>query len=112
MNAREVVDARITSPAVSTGRQRVQRRVALHRAVIGDAWASFEEASVETQAKAHRVIDWTRSLAAIAALIAAVVALRRIATRGKAGPALRGVALASLLRRVVSTARRLFSRNL
>ena len=109
MNEREPVNARAVLPAVSIRRQRVQRRLAMHRAVIDDAWASFEQASVEAQAKAHRVIDWTRTLSAIAAVIAAALALRRVATRGKAGPALRAVALASFLRRVFPNARKLFS---
>ena len=43
------------------------------------------------------------------ALIAAGIAFRRVATRGRAAPALRAVALASLIRRVIPTARKLFS---
>jgi hypothetical protein len=109
MNERVATTPRPPFPAVSIRRQRVQRRVATHRAVVGDAWTNFEQASVEAQAKVHRVIDWTRTLSAIAALIAAGIALRRVATRGHAAPAVRAVALASFLRRVVPTARKLFS---
>ena len=101
--------SRVTLPPVSIRRHRVQRRVALHRPAIAAAWTNFEAASIEAQAKAHRAIEWTRSLSAIVAVVAAVVALRRVARRGNAGPAMRAVAAAGLLRRFVPVFRKLFS---
>lgn len=81
----------------------------MHRPTIATAWTNFETASIETQAKAHRVVNWTRGLSAIAAVVAAAIALRRVATRGSTRPTMRAVAAAGLLRRFVPVFRKLFT---
>jgi hypothetical protein len=96
---------------VSTRRQQAQFRAAANRANIAEAWADVERETIVLQARAHRAIDWTRTLSALAAIAGAVVAFRRMVTRGGAGPALRAVATTTLLRRVVPSAFRLYLRR-
>jgi hypothetical protein len=96
---------------VALRREQAQQRVAANRAVIADAWVEFGQAAVGLEAKARLAVDWTRTLSTIAAVIGGVVAFRRLATRGRAGPALRALATTSVLRRVLPSALRLYLRR-
>lgn len=96
---------------VALRREQAQRRVAANRAVIADAWSDVGQATVVLEAKAHRAVDWTRTLTAIAAVIGGMVAVKRVLTRGRAGPALRAVAATGVLRRALPTALRLYMRR-
>lgn len=92
-------------------RREAQRRLAEHRAAVRDAWAEFEDASVAAQARAHRVVDWTRTLSAVAGVAGAIVAVRRMTRRGATRPALRTMAIAGILRRLLPTAYQLYLRR-
>ena len=95
----------------SLRRREAQRRLAEHRAAVRAAWADFEGASVVAQARAHRVVDWTRTLSAVAGVAGAIVAIRRMARRGATRPALRTMAAAGILRRLLPTAYQLYLRR-
>ena len=95
----------------ATPRQQAQLRVAANRASLAEAWRDVEQQTIVLQARAHRAIDWTRTLSALAAIAGAIVAFRRVALRRSAGPALRAVAATTLLRRVVPSAFRLYLRR-
>ena len=97
MNARRPLPLR-------TQREHAQRRVAASRHAIAAAWADVERETAVIQARAHRAIDWTRTLSAIAAMAGAIVAFRRAIARGNAGPALRTVVATTLLGRIVPSA--------
>jgi hypothetical protein len=105
------MNARHLQLPVATRRQQAQFRAAANRASIAEAWADVERETVVLQARAHRAIDWTRTLSALAAITGAIVAFRRMMIRGRAGPALRAVAATTLLRRVVPSALRLYLRR-
>jgi hypothetical protein len=105
------MNSRLSDLPVSTRREQAQRRVAANRAAIAAAWADVEQQTVVIQARAHRAIDWTRTLSAIAAMAGAIVAFRRTIARGNAGPALRTVAATTLLGRIVPSALRLYLRR-
>jgi len=106
---------------VAVRREHAQQRIAASRVAIEVAWADVGEATVALEAKAHRAVDWTRTLSAIAAVIGGLVALRRVVTRprtgpgvvtgARAGPALRAMAAATVLRRALSSALRLYLRR-
>jgi hypothetical protein len=105
------MNARHTQLPVATRRQQAQFRAAAGRANIAEAWADVERETVVLQARAHRAIDWTRTLSALAAIGGAIVALRRVVMRRRPGPALGAVAATTLLRRVVPSAFRLYLRR-
>ena len=105
------MNARRPQLLLATARQQAQFRVAANRASVAEAWADVERETVVLQARAHRAIDWTRTLSALAAIAGAIVAFRRVALRRSAGPALRAVAATTLLRRVVPSAFRLYLRR-
>jgi hypothetical protein len=65
---------------------------------------NFENAAVLAQARAHRVVDWVRTLSGLAAVAAAILAIRRMTRHGGAGSAMRTVAVAGVLRRLLPTA--------
>ena len=106
---------------VAVRREQAQQRIAANRAAVAVAWADVGEATVALEAKAHRAVDWTRTLSAIAAVIGGLVALRRMVTRApvgpgmvtraRAGPALRAMAAATVLRRALPSALRLYLRR-
>jgi len=47
---------------VAVRREQAQQRIAANRATIAVAWADVGEATVALEAKAHRAVDWTRTL--------------------------------------------------
>src|SRR5262249_22229755 len=101
---------------VATRRQQAQIRVAANRASIGEAWGDFERETIVLQARAHRAVDLTRTVSALAAIVAASLAVRRGITRGNPRPALQGmaattIAATTLLRRVLPSAFRLYLRR-
>jgi hypothetical protein len=100
----------------SLRRREAQRRLAEHRAVVRDVWTDFENASVVAQARAHRIVDWARTISALVGVVGAIVAVRRMTTRGSAmrastRPALRTMAIVGLLRRLLPTAYQLYVRR-
>ena len=95
----------------SLRRREAQRRLAEHRAAVRAAWSDFEGASVVAQARAHRVVDWARTLSAVAGVAGAIVAIRRMTRRGATRPALRTMAIAGILRRLLPTAYPLYLRR-
>src|SRR5215831_11241620 len=105
------MNARPRQLPVAMLREQVRFRAAANRASIAEAWADVERETIVLQARAHRAIDWTRTLSALAAIAGAIVAFRRVVTRGNAGPALRAIAATTLLRRVVPSAFRLYPRR-
>jgi len=101
---------------LSTRREQAQVRVAANRAEIAEAWGDVERETTVLQARAHRAVDWTRTVSALAAIVAAIVAFRRGITRGNPRPALRAmaataIAATTLLRRVLPSAFRLYLRR-
>ena len=95
----------------SLRRREAQRRLAEHRAVVRDVWADFESASVAAQARMHRIVDAARTVSAIAGVVGAIVAIRRMTMRHATRPALRTMAIAGILRQLLPTAYRLYARR-
>ncbi len=105
------MDRRTNPLPVSTRRREAQRHLAEHRIAVREAWLDFEDAAVQAQARAHRVVDWARTLSALAAVVGAILAIRRMTMRGAAGPAMRTMAVAGILRRLLPTAFQLYLRR-
>jgi len=100
-------------PPLAARREHAQLCAAENRAAIASAWADVEQATVVLEARAHRAVDWTRTLAAITAVLGGIVAVRRGLTRGRprAGPTLRTLAATSVLRHALPAAIRLYLRR-
>jgi len=92
-------------------RERAQQRIAASRAAVAAAWADVEVATITLEARAHRVIEWARTLSLLAALLGGTIALRRLVARGGTLAALRTLAATTALRRVLPTALQLYLRH-
>jgi len=110
MKNKHLSQAKDPRPA-SLRRREAQRRLAEHRAVVRDAWMEFESAAVAAQARVHRIVDAARTVSAVAGVVGAIVAIRRMTTRHATRPALRTVAIAGILRRLLPTAYQLYVRR-
>ncbi len=102
---------RRTKRPVTARRRDAQLRLAEHRIDMREAWVNFENAAVVAQARAHRIVDGIRTLSGLAAVVAAILAIRWMTMRGGAGPAMRTVAVAGVLRRLLPTAFQLYLRR-
>jgi hypothetical protein len=85
---------------VAMRRSEAQLRVAAQRIAIGEAWADFERAAAEGEAKVRRVTTWMRRVSALTALLAGGVALRQLLHGGFASRAIGVLTLARGARRL------------
>ena len=67
---------RALSP-LSVRRANAQRRATLQRAAIAEAWHEFERHEIRGERRVRQAVALTRRLAAISALLAAGLAIRR-----------------------------------
>ena len=111
MNGAHMAQSRQDRRSASLRRREAQRRLAEHRAVVRESWTDFESASVVAQGRMHRFVDAARTLGALAGVVGAIVAIRRMTVRHATRPALRTMAIVGILRRLLPTAYQLYTRR-